>query len=213
MLEDDGITSVVSAGFETAAGYQDPVIGFWAEEAGSYFLRVDETDDDAGDEDWACDIDIQVEPAGDPMLHDEVEPNDQTLAWQELGDFGPGVHRLSGVAATGGHDANNNLSGDLDVFWFVLEQDAFVELQLDWPTEDDLDAILYRGTPFQVSLGFGSGQAVSYGLATNGQPESTALALEAGTYVFEVGTWEGEPDVPWTAELRIISTDFELEEG
>jgi len=34
VFEDDGITTVLNAGFETANGYQAPAVGFWAEEGG-----------------------------------------------------------------------------------------------------------------------------------------------------------------------------------
>jgi len=212
VFEDDGMTGVINAGFETANGFQTPAVGFWAAEAGSYFLRIDENDDEAGGEDWRCDLDLQITPGGDPMGHDEIEPNDTDDAWQELGVFAPGLHRVTGVAATAGHDADNDLSGDLDVFWFELEGAAFVEFELNWDDASDLDALLYRGTPATVDLGFGSGQAVSYAMASTEQPEATRISLTAGSYVVEVGNWEGSPEVPWTIDLRIVPMDFAPEE-
>lgn len=212
VFEDDGITTVINAGLETAAGFPDPAVGFWAEEPGSYFLRVADNDEELGGEDQVCDIDLLIEPAGEPMGHEESEPNDAVLAWQELGSLTPGLHHLTGVAATAGHDANNNLSGDLDVFWFQLLQPSYVEFELGWATDDDLDALLYRGTPFQVQLGFGSGQAVSYDMATEGKPESARLSLATGTYVLEIGNWQGDPEAPWEIDLRVVPMSFGQED-
>ena len=208
VFEDDGMTSVMNAGLETAAGFPDPAVGFWVEEPGSYFLRVDENDDEAGGDDQICDIDLLIEPAGDAMDHDEVEPNDASDVWQDLGSMTPGIHHVSGVAATAGHDSNNDLTGDLDVFWFQLWQPSYVEFELTWQTDDDLDALLYRGTPAQVQLGFGSGQAISYGMASAERPESARLSLTTGTYVIEIGNWQGDPDVPWAMDLRVVPMSF-----
>jgi len=159
-----------------------------------------------------CDIDLLIEPAGDPMLHDEVEPNDEAEGWQRLGLFEPGIHRVDGVAATAGHDGNNDLSGDLDVFWFELDRPAYVEFELDWNgAAEDLDALLYMGTPDDVTLGFGSDQAISFAMASTARPEATRLSLPAGAYVVEVGNWEGSPEVEWTIDLRVVPMDFEEE--
>ncbi len=211
VFEDDGITSVINAGLEMMGNYGTPALGFWAEEPGSYFLRIDENDDDAGSDDWICDVDLLVTAAGDALPHTEMEPNDIAEGWQELGTFAPGIHRVTGVAATAGHDANDDLSGDLDVFWFQLDARAFVEFELTWEGGDDLDAMLYQGTPSQVELGYGSSRAISYGMATPDKPETAGLLLPAGSYVVEVGNWDGAPDVPWTIDLRVIPMDFEPE--
>jgi hypothetical protein len=209
VLEDDGITSVVSAGFENDEGYQDPELGFFAAEAGTYFLRVDENDEDIGGDDWTCDIDLLITPTGDPMEHVETEPNDSFSSWQNLGSLESGLHHVEGVAATAGHDADNNLNGDMDVFWFEVWQPSWVEFELGWDTDDDFDALLYRGTPGLVALGIGSPQAVTYAMASENKPESTRISLGTGTYVVQVGNWQGDPEVPWSLDMRVVPMDFE----
>lgn len=209
VFEDDGITTVINAGFLMMDVYEPPAVGFWAEEPGTYWLRIDENDDEAGGDDWVCDIDLLIQPAGDVMPHEEVEPNDLSDGWQDLGTFEPGLHQVTGVAATAGHDSDNDLNGDLDVFWFRLEERAFVEFELDWQGGDDLDVLLYQGTPNQVYLGYGSDQAISYAMASTNKPETTSLNLPPGNYVVEVGNWEGDPEVPWRVDLRVIPMDFD----
>jgi hypothetical protein len=209
VFEDDGITTVINAGFLMMDVYEAPAVGFWAEEPGTYWLRIDENDDGAGGNDWVCDIDLLIQPAGDTMPHSELEPNDVSDGWQDLGTFEPGVHQVTGVAATAGHDADNDLTGDLDVFWFRLEEPAFVEFELDWAGGDDLDVLLYQGTPSQVYLGYGSDQAISYAMASTEKPESTSMNLPAGNYVVEVGNWEGDPETAWSIDLRVIPMSFD----
>ncbi len=83
-----------------------------------------------------------------------------------------------------------------------------MEFELGWDTEDDFDALLYRGTPGQVALGIRSPQLVSYAMASENKPESTRISLGTGTYVVQVGNWQGDPDVPWSLDLRVVPMDF-----
>ena len=210
VLAEDGRTALRSAGFETANGYATPAAGLWVEEPGVYYLRVADNDEGASGDDFTYDVDLQISPAGEPMPHSEVEPNDDSADWQDAGVFGAGIHQLGGMAATAGHDADNDLSGDLDVFLFELEEDSVVEFQLDWEGDDDMDALLYMGDRDEVTLGFGSSEAISYRMASANKPETTVLTLPAGeTFVAEVGNWDGDPEARWTLDMRVIPLAIE----
>ncbi len=209
VLAEDGRTGLAARGFDMGGVYEEPWVALYAEEPGTYYLRVQDNDEEGG-EDYTFTLDMMETPAGDSMLHDEVEPNDEAAEWQDLGVFGGGLHEISGVAATAGHDADNDLNGDLDVFRFSLEEEAYVQFQLDWDTDDDLDALLYDASDGDPALGFGSADAISFRMASTQNPERTALALPAGReFVVQMGNWQGEPDAPWTLTMRVIPVTFE----
>ena len=60
-----------------------------------------------------------------------------------------------------------------------------------------------------MELGFGSGQAISYAMASTEKPEATMLSLNPGYYVVEIGNWDGDPDASWSIDLRVVPMDFQ----
>ncbi len=203
-LADDGYTGLGFAGFETAEGdYEDPVLAFYSEDPLPYFLRVA----DNGAATGTFSIDMGTVDAGDEIVTDEVEPNDETADWQDLGLLSTGRHVIGGVAATAGHDADtNDLNGDLDVFRFMLDDDAIVGLTLEFAAEgEDFDLVLYDDSDEDTVLGFGSDQAINLDMATTANPEQTTVRLEpAVPYVIGIGNWDGSAGSEWTLHLDVM---------
>ncbi|MCP4873263.1 MAG: hypothetical protein GY898_31605 [Proteobacteria bacterium] len=208
ILGDDGFTGLAAGGFanpDAPGGYDAPLASFFAEEAGSYFVRVEDNLNGAG----TFQLDLAAVPAGAPTALAEVEPNDETADWQDLGALAAGVYSLTGVGDTAGHNADNDLNGDLDVFRFQVAESTVVNFALTFATGEDFDAVIYDDSDGDTELGFGSAQAISLAMASTANPEGVALLLEAGTpYVIGIGNWEGSDDQAWTMDLTVVPSSF-----
>ena len=208
ILDDDGFTGLAAGGFanpDAPGGYDSPIAAFFAEEAGSYFIRVEDNLGGAG----SFQLDVAAVPAGEPTALVEVEPNDETDDWQDLGTLGAGVYALSGVGDTAGHDADNDLNGDLDVFRFQVAEDTVVSFEMSFAAGEDFDAVIYDDSAGDTELGFGSAQAINLAMASTANPEATAILLDAGTpYVMGIGNWDGSDDQAWAMELTVVPASF-----
>jgi len=210
-LQTDGFTTHAVRGLELPeGGYEEPLVVFPAEEAGTHYVRVGARGGDGGPG-HTYDLDVTEVPPGDAFATvDEVEPNDATDEWQNLGVLSAGQHSLTGVAETAGHDPDSyEHNGDLDVFRFAVAEDAAVYLKLEWPSADDFDAIVYDDTAGDTVLGFNENNVLTLAMATFGQPETVMMILTAGTpYVLEVTNWEGDPGASWSLEVVVLGDVF-----
>jgi hypothetical protein len=136
---------------------------------------------------------------------DEAEPNDEMGDWQDLGTLGEGRWLVRGVATTGGHDVDNNPSGDLDVFLFELESATTVNFEMNWPNRaNDFDAILYDNASGSAQLGFNSPDEISADMATLERPEVLSLDLSAGVgYALMIALYDGVPASEWEMSIEV----------
>jgi hypothetical protein len=138
----------------------------------------------------------------------EVEPNDESNDWQDLGTLGPTLLTITGTCSTAGHDPDGamNPTGDLDVYVFELEQDGRVDFELSWSgMGEDFDAVLYDNSDGPVALGFDSPDAIDVqGLASTDNPESATYNLDAGTsYALMIANWEGSDGAGYTMTITV----------
>jgi len=213
LLDDDGRTGISAGGFpnvDAPGGYDAPVAAFFAAEAGSYFVRVEDDLDGAG----SYQLDLASVDAGAPYEIAEVEPNDVTDDWQVLGTLVSGRYLLTGQGETAGHDADNDLNGDLDGFRFQVQEDTVVSFLMNFPKGQDFDAVLYDDTAGDTEFGFGSAQAINLDMASTGNPESTSVVLTAGTpYVLGIGNWDGDAAQDWTMAMTVVPGTFPGDDG
>jgi hypothetical protein len=208
LIADDGYTGLSAVGFanpDAPGGYDAPIASFFAAEPASYFVRVEDNSFGAG----TFSLDLGTVPA-DSIEIPEVEPNDETAQWQDLGTLDGGIYTLTGEGETAGHDGDtNDLNGDLDVFRFQLAHDTVVSFAMSFDAGEDFDAVIYDDSGGDTELGFGSAQAVSLDMATTANPEGISLLLEAGTpYVIGIGNWDGTDGAEWSMTLTVPPGSF-----
>jgi hypothetical protein len=204
LLDDDGAKRLELRGGRFEDGtFETPLIAFRAPWPATYYVRVQDFFLDTG----GYDLDLSIAPPEPPEQRVEVEPNDEPEDWQDLGLLAGGEYELDGVAATAGHDPDDQLSGDLDVFRFEVEHESLVHFALWWSSSDDLDALLFDDRDGGTILT--QDQAIDGQMATGSLPQEGDYQLEAGVpYVLEIGSFEGDPEEPWTMLMDVIPRHF-----
>ncbi len=195
LMDADGVTVL-----DEQAG--DELMVWYTEEPFEGYVRVQDASMADG---LDFDVDLALVEPGAPIPIEEVEPNDEPEAWQDLGSLDVGRYQLSGMTTISGHDEEtNNPNGDLDVFTFEVVEPSRVAFELAWVGTGDLDAVLYVHGDGETELGFDSPQAVDLSMATLANPENADLQLEAGVrYTLMVASWQGDPGLTWTLDLSV----------
>ena len=204
LLEEDGSTRRALRGGRHPDGtFDEPLIAFRSRWPARYHVRVQDFFLDTGD----YDLDLSIAPPKPVVELAEVEPNDEPEEWQELGLLDSGRYQLAGVSATAGHGPDDELNGDLDVFRFEVEHDTLLHLELWWSSSDDLDALLYDDSAGDTILG--TEHAIDGQMATGSLPQTGDYELTGGVpYVLEIGSWEGDPEEPWTLSIDVVPRHF-----
>jgi len=207
LVEPDGWTL---AAFSSTLGEIDSGQHFasvYVPDPGTWFVRVMDfgTQGEAG---WDYDLDLQTEVVDPtPSVVAEIEPNDDD-PWQYLGSLGSGFWQLTGATATAGWTQTPSFAwtGDLDAFSFQVSTDAQVEFELGWDdSANDLDMVVYSFATGTPNVGGFGDDVVSGAGATLNFPETTSVQLNSDqTYVVMVANFDGEDDVAWTLDLRVL---------
>jgi hypothetical protein len=202
---EDGFSLKAMHGWYNDETQQEPFVSWIAEEAGTYYIRVQDNAQQGGHT-YGYELDLGFTAMTAPEQITDTEPNDSGDEFQDLGTLAAGGYQISGTAETEGHGDDNDLNGDQDVYIFTLAEDALVYFSLEWATGDDFDAVLYDYNDGDIELGFGSEDAISTAMASTDNPETVTLELAAGAYALQVGNWEGDPGAAYSMNVWVLPT-------
>ena len=208
LLEPDGVSlAAFSAGQGEVLGSNFASV--LVADPGTWYVRVMDFATGGG-VDYTFDLDITTDVLDSAVTSiPEVESNDES-PFQPLGPLTYGLWEISGSSATAGYTTVGQdvmWTGDLDVFTFQVDADRQVEFELDWDgVTSDLDLLLYDNSGPTGDVGvFPSDDLVSSGAASLDQPETDSVQLAGGKeYALMVANFEGDPDVPWTLQVRVL---------